>query len=79
MRRSRGVWWSLLGLALVAIPGFALGLFAGVLWEDPGLIVGDMAGETEEVAWGPQAPAAETVKGASVARFQRGDQVTETR
>jgi DedD protein len=46
-----------LGLALVAIPGFALGLLAGVLWEDPGLILGDLAGDTEEVAWGPPSPA----------------------
>ncbi len=61
-RRPRGgrSWlFSLLGLALVAIPGFAVGLFAGVLWEDPGLILGDLAGDTDEVAWGPQpAPAA---------------------
>ena len=57
-RRGRGWLFSLLGLALVAIPGFALGLFAGVLWEDPGLILGDWAGNTDEVAWGPQpAPA----------------------
>jgi len=49
-RRSRSWLFSLLGLALVAIPGFALGLFAGVLWEDPGLILGDLAGDSEEVA-----------------------------
>jgi DedD protein len=53
------VLFSLLGLALVAIPGFAIGMFAGVLWEDPGLILGDLAGGTHDVAWGPQpAPAA---------------------
>jgi cell division septation protein DedD len=60
-RRARGgrSWlFSLLGLALVAIPGFAIGLFAGVLWEDPGLILGDLAGDTDEVAWGPQPPPA---------------------
>ena len=56
VRRGRGVLFSLLGLALVAIPGFAIGLFAGVLWEDPGLILGDLAGKSQEVAWGPQAP-----------------------
>ncbi len=56
-RRGRGWLFSLLGLALVAIPGFALGLFAGVLWEDPGLILGDLAGDTDEVAWGPQTEA----------------------
>ena len=58
-RRGRGWLFSLLGLALVAIPGFALGLFAGVLWEDPGLILGDLAGNTDEVAWGPQPAPAE--------------------
>jgi DedD protein len=52
--------FSLLGLALVAIPGFALGLLAGVLWEAPGLILGDLAGESEEVAWGPQTPEGDT-------------------
>lgn len=56
-RRGRGWLFSLLVLALVAIPGFALGLFAGVLWEDPGLILGDLAGDTDEVAWGPQTEA----------------------
>jgi len=58
-RRGRSWLFSLLGLALVAIPGFALGLFAGVLWEDPGLILGDLAGNTDEVAWGPQPAPAE--------------------
>jgi DedD protein len=58
-RRGRGWLVSVLGLALVAIPGFALGLFAGVLWEDPGLILGDLAGDTDEVAWGPQSGEAE--------------------
>jgi DedD protein len=63
-RRGRGALFTLVGLALVAIPGFALGLFAGVLWEDPGLILGDLAGETEEVAWGPQAPGEPEATGA---------------
>jgi len=61
-RRGRGWLYSLLGLALVAIPGFALGLFAGVLWEDPGLILGDLAGDSEEVAWGPQPEADATAE-----------------
>ncbi len=64
-RRGRGVLFTLLGLALVAIPGFAIGMFAGVLWEDPGLILGDLAGGTQDVAWGPQpAPAAGTAPAA---------------
>ena len=64
VRRGRGVLFSLLGLALVAIPGFAIGLFAGVLWEDPGLILGDLAGKSQEVEWGPQpSPVAEVGAG----------------
>jgi cell division septation protein DedD len=79
-RRGRGWLVSLLGLALVAVPGFALGLFAGVLWEDPGLILGDAVGESEEVPWGEPsqaqtegaaqaaaAPAAETAAAADQA------------
>ena len=54
VRRGGGVLFSLLKLALVAIPGFAIGLFVGVMWEDPSLILGDLAGDSQEVAWGPQ-------------------------
>ena len=72
-RRGRGWLFSLLGLARVAIPGFALGLFAGVLWEDPGLILGDWAGDTDEVAWGPQ-PASEDGAAAPAEAAPGGDE-----
>ncbi len=53
---------ALLGLALLAVPGFLLGGLAGVVWQDPGLVTSYLLGRTEEVAWGvrsqpPQAPA----------------------
>jgi cell division septation protein DedD len=44
---------TLVGLSLLAIPGFGLGLLAGVAWEDPGLLMSYVAGGTENVGWGP--------------------------
>ncbi len=48
---ARSPLWTLGGLALLAIPGFFLGLFVGVAWEDPGLLLGHLFGRTELVAW----------------------------
>jgi hypothetical protein len=48
---ARSPLWTLVGLALLAIPGFALGLLVGVAWEDPGLLLGHLFGRTELVAW----------------------------
>ena len=45
-------------LVLVAIPGFALGLVAGVAWQDPSLLASHLVGNTEEVVW--SAPALES-------------------
>ena len=51
-RRSRAGWLAtLVGLSLLAIPGFGLGLLAGVAWEDPGLLMSYVAGGTEQVGW----------------------------
>jgi cell division septation protein DedD len=57
--------FGLLGLLLLAVPGFALGLLAGVVWREPGLVATHLVGGTREVAWdGPaeagtsEAPAA---------------------
>jgi len=50
--RARSPLWTLLGLSLLAIPGFVLGLLVGVAWEDPGLVLGHIFGRTELVAWG---------------------------
>ena len=51
-RRSRAGWLAtLVGLSLLAIPGFGLGLLGGVAWEDPGLLMSYVAGGTEQVGW----------------------------
>ena len=63
---SRSPLWTLAGLALLAIPGFFLGLLVGVAWEDPGLLLGHVFGRTELVAWsrgaddGTEDPASES-------------------
>jgi len=41
----------LVGLLLLAVPGFAVGLFAGVVWREPGLVASHLTGSTREVAW----------------------------
>jgi len=38
------------GLLLLAVPGFALGLFAGVVWREPELVASHLLGGTREVA-----------------------------
>ena len=43
------VLFSMLALSLLAIPGFALGLAAGIAWEEPGLLFGYLAGRGEDV------------------------------
>jgi cell division septation protein DedD len=63
--RSGSPLLGLLGLALLAIPGFALGMLAGVAWEDPGLLLSHLLGRTVEApletaaaGTAPQAPPA---------------------
>ena len=38
------------GLLLLAVPGFALGLLAGVVWREPELVASHLLGGTREVA-----------------------------
>jgi cell division septation protein DedD len=45
---SRGLF-TVVGLSLLAIPGFAVGLAAGIAWEDPGLLFGHLMGRGEDV------------------------------
>ncbi len=45
------VMLGLVGLLLLAVPGFALGLLAGVVWREPGLVASHLTGGTREVAW----------------------------
>ncbi len=47
--RKGRVLFSMLALSLLAIPGFALGLAAGIAWEEPGLLFGYLAGRGEDV------------------------------
>ncbi len=42
-------------LALLAIPGFGIGVVAGVAWEAPGLLLSHLLGRTVEVPWGAAA------------------------
>lgn len=41
-----------IGLLLLAVPGFALGLLAGVAWEEPGLLASHLLGRSNGVSWG---------------------------
>lgn len=49
--RSRSPIVVALGLVLLAVPGFALGLLFGVAWEEPSLLASHLLGRTEEVTW----------------------------
>jgi len=46
-------WPSILAVGGVVIAaGFAVGVIAGISWEEPGLVVGYLSGETEGINWG---------------------------
>jgi len=52
-------WPSVIAVvALMSAAGFAVGVIAGIGWEEPGLVVGYLTGKTEEIGWGAgeQAP-----------------------
>ena len=42
-------------LLLLIVVGFTVGMLAGLAWEEPGLILAHLTGETEEVGWSAQA------------------------
>lgn len=53
-QRDSRSWQAVLttaALVLVAVPGFALGLMAGIAWEEPGLLASHLLGRTREVIW----------------------------
>jgi cell division septation protein DedD len=55
MRYAEPGWIaSLLGAAVLIAGGFGLGLVAGVVSEEPELVVGHLVGRSEEVAWLPE-------------------------
>jgi len=39
------------GLGLLIVAGFSVGMLAGLVWEEPGLVFSHLSGETEEVVW----------------------------
>ena len=57
--RRRGGWFTtLLALIALVVVGFLCGALAGFLWEEPGLVVAYLSGETEAVEWSDPAPVA---------------------
>ena len=38
-------------VSVVVAAGFAIGVIAGITWEEPGLVVGYLSGQTEGVEW----------------------------
>jgi cell division septation protein DedD len=50
--KKRSPLLAVIGLAFLAVPGFALGVLAGVAWEDPGLLLGHLLGRSVDVPWG---------------------------
>jgi cell division septation protein DedD len=57
--RRRGGWiTTLLALVALVVVGFFCGALAGFLWEEPGLVVAYLSGETERAEWSDTAPVA---------------------
>ena len=55
MRHGEPGWFaSLLGAAVLIAGGFALGLVAGVVSEEPELVVGHLVGRSDDVDWVPE-------------------------
>ena len=68
MRYGEPGWFaSLLGAAVLIAGGFALGLVAGVVSEEPELVVGHLVGRSEEVDWRPEGGAEFTDASSEVA------------
>jgi cell division septation protein DedD len=45
---------------VVVAAGFAVGVIAGITWEEPGLVVGYLGGQTEGINWSGEAEDSET-------------------
>ena len=53
---GRHGWPSIFAVAgVVVAAGFAVGVIAGITWEEPGLVVGYLSGQTEGINWGGDA------------------------
>jgi DedD protein len=57
-RRRGGGITTLLALVALVVVGFFCGALAGFLWEEPGLVVAYLSGETERAEWSDTAPVA---------------------
>jgi cell division septation protein DedD len=59
-KSAAGPGWlaSLLGATFLIVSGFLLGLVVGVVKEEPELVVGHLAGRSEEISWTDEEPAA---------------------
>ena len=59
-----GSWpLNLVGLLLLALAGFGVGLLAGVAWKEPGLVASYVFGGTEEIDWSQAESALEALPG----------------
>jgi cell division protein FtsN len=56
-KRAGGEGWlsTLLGVVVLTVGGFLVGLVAGVVSEEPELVVGHVSGESREVGWAEEA------------------------
>ena len=60
-RRSRESAWrygwpSIIAVGVIVVAaGFVVGVIAGITWEEPGLVVGYLSGQTEGINWGVEA------------------------
>ena len=67
-RRSRvslgGRRWPTMIAAGVAVvsAGFALGIVGGIVWEEPGLVLAYLTGDTERIDWGAEGDASEAAE-----------------
>lgn len=55
-RNEPGRLAAVFGLGLLIVAGFAVGMGAGLAWEEPGLMLAYLSGETEEVVWSAGEP-----------------------
>lgn len=53
---SRGMLRTSLFFAGLGVVGFGIGIAAGVLWEEPGLVIAYLTGRTQDVPWDASAP-----------------------
>ena len=73
MSRRRGGWvTAALALTALVLVGFLCGALAGFLWEEPGLVIAYLSGETEEVEWAEPGPVAAAPPSEAVPKLPMG-------